>query len=339
MNLLIRTDASATIGTGHVMRCLALAQAWHDRGGQVTLAATDLTPALAQRLKAERVQVIRLSDVGGSLADAAATAELDNQLHSRWIIVDGYQFDAAYQQALKASGLKLLFLDDYGHADFYTADLILNQNLYANAALYQQRSPDSQLLLGTDYVLLRREFWNWRGWQRTVAGIARKVLVTLGGADPANVTLKVVQALQQLDGLESIILVGGSNPHLEQLQAEIGASSSIQLRQNVTNIPELMVNADMAIAAGGSTSWELAFMGLPTLMLILAENQRLVAEALDQQAVAINLGWHQQVSARLMQQTLLGLSADQTLRANMTQRGQALVDGRGAERVITHLLD
>lgn len=335
MNLLIRADASIQMGTGHVMRCLALAQTWQDRGGQVALAAAALTPALEQRLNDEQVQVIKLSEVAGSLTDAKAMATLAHQLNSPWIVVDGYQFGAAYQKALKTDGLKVLFVDDYGHADFYYADLVLNQNLYAHEGLYQQRSPQTRLLLGPDYVLLRREFWPWQGWQRPVSPIARKVLVTLGGADPDNVTLKAVQALQQLDGLEAIVVVGSSNPHYELLESITQASLGlITLQHNVTNMPDLMAWADLAIAAGGSTAWELAFMGLPSLMIMLAENQRAVVEKLSEMGVAVNLGWHEDILLTDLAPILRHWLMSRELREQMVNQAQRLVDGEGGARVV-----
>ena len=132
--------------------------------------------------------------------------------------------------------------------------------------MYANREAHTRLLLGTRYVLLRREFWPWRGWRREIPAVARKVLVTLGGGDPDNVTLKVIRALAQveIEGLEAVVVVGPANPHLEELQAAVkDTPHPIRLESNVTNMPELMAWADVAITAGGSTCWETAFMGLP----------------------------------------------------------------------------
>ena len=113
-------------------------------------------------------------------------------------MVDGYQFNADYQRALKAAGFRVLFLDDYGHATHYSADLVLNQNAYANEKMYAARESYTRLLLGTDYCLLRREFSSWRGWKREIAPIGTKILVTMGGSDPENFTTDVVEALCHL---------------------------------------------------------------------------------------------------------------------------------------------
>jgi len=279
-SLLLRADASETIGTGHVMRCLALAQAWQDTGGRVVFLMATEAPAVEARLQSEGMEVIHLPVQPGSRDDAIQTADLARRVGADWVVVDGYHFGADYQRTIRGLGLHLLFIDDHGHADHYSADLVLNQNIHAHEGIYKNREPYTRLLLGTRYVLLRREFLKWRGWKREIPEVARKVLVTMGGSDPDNVTLKVIQALQQVDvdGLETIVVVGGGNPHYEELQSSVQESRfPVLLESNVTNMPELMAWADVAVSAGGSTSWELAFMGVPALVLILANNQRSIA--------------------------------------------------------------
>ena len=338
--LVIRADASTQIGAGHLMRCLALAQAWQDAGGRVVFLMAMETPALEARLRSEGMEVIHLPVQPGSTDDAIRTADFAHQVGADWVVVDGYHFGADYQRIIKDSGLRLLFIDDNGHAGHYSADLVLNQNIHAHEGLYPNREPYTRLLLGTRYVLLRREFLKWRGWKREIPGVARKVLVTMGGSDPDNVTLKVVQALQQvdMDGLEATVVVGGSNPHYEELQSAVQDSRfPIRLESNVTNMPELMAWADVAVSAGGSTSWELAFMGVPTLVVILASNQRPIAERLDAVGVAINLGWCADVSPKEMAQVVMQLLKAPRTRAEMSQRGRRLVDGVGSDRVLQAL--
>ena len=154
--LLVRADGSAAIGAGHVMRCLALAPAWQDAGGDVTFAASSLGDTLRRRLIDEGVRVVDLDAPPGSRLDTEATVHHARQAGADWVVADGYDFDAAYQRCVHESGLKLLVLDDYGHAEHYHADLVLNLNLDAEESLYAHRDPATQLLLGTRYALLRR---------------------------------------------------------------------------------------------------------------------------------------------------------------------------------------
>ena len=156
------------------------------------------------------------------------------------------------------------------------------------------------------------------------------------GKRPDNVTKKVIEALCQLDfyRLEIIIVVGASNPNYGKLKAVLTNSQiPFKMETNVINMPELMAWADIAISSGGTTSWELAFMSLPNLVVILAENQVDVAEKLETIGVAFNLGWHYRLSCQMIQLEIIRLLANTEIRALMARRASHLVDGLGADRV------
>src|SRR5713101_4578984 len=289
--LLIRADASLAIGTGHVMRCLALAQAWKDGGGNAIFVRADATPAVEERLRNEGFEVARAAVLVGSAADAEETAERAHHNGASWVVVDGYEFGAEYQASLKSRGLKVLFIDDNGHAGHYSADLVLNQNAHAREAFYPRRDASTRLLLGPRFAMLRREFTSWRGWKREIPEVARRVLVTMGGSDPDNVTERVVRAILAQQSLNATVVVGGSNPHLCQLRELVaGAHQNVRLVENVPNMPELMAKTDVAISGAGTTSLEMCFLGLPAMLIVLADNQRAAAEELNRRGAAIILG-------------------------------------------------
>ncbi|MCB8980448.1 MAG: UDP-2,4-diacetamido-2,4,6-trideoxy-beta-L-altropyranose hydrolase [Ardenticatenaceae bacterium] len=344
MNLLVRADASTQRGTGHVMRCLALAQAWQRQGGQVTFLLAERLTGLEKRLAAEAIRLCYLTDqiVVGSAADAAETIAHAQNLNATWLVVDGYDFGTDYQQKVNQAGLPLLFVDDFGHCKNYSANLILNQNVYANESFYPRRSSHTKLLLGCDYALLRAEFLPWVGWYRETKPVAQKLLVTLGGSDANNQTLKVLQALAFVETpLAVTVLIGAANQHrnmLEETAVTLQHKHHITFLQNATDIPTLIANADMAVSAGGTTNWELAFLGLPTLILIIAENQKGIAHTLQQLGVAHQLGWYENVDAAGIGQALQKHLADHSNRQQMAQRGQELVDGFGAERVVAAMM-
>lgn len=336
--LLIRADGGAEIGIGHVMRCLALAQGWQQRGGQALFAFAISVPTLDWRLQSEGMDFVHCAAVPGSPEDAAFTVALARARGASWIVADGYHFGEAFQLHIKKAGLRLLVLDDYGHAVRYHADLILNQNPHAHEGIYQQRAPYTQLLFGPQFALLRREFLSWRYWQRKTRVKSRKVLITLGGADPENVTGRILEMLKPIDDLDIKVVIGMSNPHLENLKAMIADHQpSVALIVNATNMPQLMAWADMAIAAAGSTSWELAFMGLPSIALVLAENQTEIAAALQTHGCAVNLGWSHQVQEEQLQSELAWLVRDEMRRQKMSDAGRRWVDGNGVGRVIETL--
>jgi spore coat polysaccharide biosynthesis predicted glycosyltransferase SpsG len=202
--------------------------------------------------------------------------------------------------------------------------------------------PDTVLLLGTKYALLRDEFLAQEGKRHEAPGIARKILVTLGGADPHNVMLKVVQALKRVDvrGLEAKIVVGTSNLNCKTLEKEIqrdrSAEGTFQIIRN-GDMPKLMAWADTAVSAGGSTCWELAFMGVPFLVLILAENQEGIARGLGETETAMNCGWFHKLSVKYLAECLDKMIADDNRRAEYSKRGRRLVDGLGTDRIIDHM--
>jgi UDP-2,4-diacetamido-2,4,6-trideoxy-beta-L-altropyranose hydrolase len=322
------------------MRCLALAQAWHDAGGHCVFAMAETTPAVERRLREESIDVEQLSAEVGTAEDAKETARLAGRKNASWIVVDGYRFGSAYQLEIKAAGFKLLFVDDNVHADTYSADLVLNQNLHATASLYAKREPYTVLLLGPRYAMLRREFRRWRDWRREIPPVGRKILVTMGGSDPGNLTIRAIDALQQLSNpaLKTSVLVGGSNPHLRLVEAAIQETeSSIRLITDAPTVGELMAEADVAITGAGTTFWEMCFLGLPSILLVLAENQEGVAAAADKMGAACSLGPGAEVSASAIASKLAELLNSSEKRTNQSEKGRKLVDGRGAERVVAFL--
>ncbi|MCS3661168.1 UDP-2,4-diacetamido-2,4,6-trideoxy-beta-L-altropyranose hydrolase [Salinibacter ruber] len=338
--LLIRADGSPEIGTGHVMRCLALAQAWQAEGGSVYFVG-EITEGLESRLREEGITARALESSPGEKNDALETARKAQVVGASWVVVDGYHFDGSYQRRLRGEGMRMLLLDDYGHADHYDADLVLNQNIDAETALYDDRSEDTELLLGPRFALLRKEFWPWCEPRRTPRSEAHRVLVTLGGADPDNCTEKAVRALGQLEkeGLRCTVVVGESNPRESSICAAAErAEIPINLRSNVSDMAALMAEHDIAVSAGGSTCWELAFTGIPNVILVLADNQRGIAEGLDEAGTALNLGWHEKVEKKEITEQIEKLLRNDEKRLRVARKAQELVDGQGTERVLGKML-
>ncbi len=327
------------MGTGHIMRCLALAKAWRQAGGRAVFAVSTLTSSMRSKLESETFEVISLKSLPPE--DADETAALCKKIDAMWLILDGYHFDADYQRRIKDAGLRLFLVDDHGSADHYCADIVLNQNMYAHERFYVKREPYTRLLLGCSYALLRQEeFMKWKEWQRPLPGTARKVLITMGGIDEHNITMMVIEALQRvaIDRVEAVAIVGGNNPHYDAIQSfVVGLSTPVRIVRNSTSMADLMAWADVAVSAGGSTCWELAFMGLPSLVVITADNQVAAVEAIAKEGAGVNLGWHHALNAPTIAEKLSGLMKDYELRSHMSQFGQKLVDGLGCERIISVL--
>jgi UDP-2,4-diacetamido-2,4,6-trideoxy-beta-L-altropyranose hydrolase len=320
---------------GHAMRCLALVQALVDQhGGSATFVMADPPDAFVARAGYEGAAVVALDADPGSLEDAEETAALARARKARWIVVDGYHFDSRYQRAVRDAGLRLLALDDRARLNRYHADLVLNQNAGASPELYRDRVAGTRLLLGPAHALLRREFRRWEGSSREVPAMARRVLVTLGGADPEDVTSRVVGALAKRDERYELQVVAGAvNPHRKALE-RAAASDGFELTVEARDMPHRMAWADLAVAAAGSTSWELARVGTPQLAIVLAENQELVARSLEAAGLAVSLGWHADLRPEQIAAAVDGLAKDRRRRAELSRRGREVVDGQGALRVL-----
>jgi UDP-2,4-diacetamido-2,4,6-trideoxy-beta-L-altropyranose hydrolase len=297
--LIIRADASTRMGTGHVMRCIALGQAWQDavqssgvRGqGSVVFTCAEIPDALAERVRSEGFDLVRIDAEKGSAEDVRQTLEAARGTEAKWIITDGYHFGLGCQRAIRAAGLKLLLIDDYNHFPEYEADILLNQNIGAEEIEYRC-NPDCRKLLGTKYIMLRREFR--RAKPRLRSAPVRKILVTMGGSDPDNATRKIIEALNQLEmpDLEVKVIVGPANSHLESLRQAVNRSTfDLGLLPDVKDMPALLQWADFSISAAGSTCWELAALGVPFITVILAKNQEQVALKLEKYAGVPCMGW------------------------------------------------
>ncbi len=237
--LVIRADATNAMGTGNVMRCSALAQAWQDRGGTSIFAMVHPLSVLESRLRSEHVPVAVIDSRPGSIEDAAQLADLARKNDARWIVVDGYQFGVEYQRVLKNAGHRLLAVDDYACIGTHVADIVLDQNAGASENLYANTATGSKLLLGSRYAVLRREFKPWRNWKREAPPTAKKLLITMGGSDPQNLTLRAIQTLNSIhaDGIEAIVVVGSNNPHIPELnELARNAQHRIQIETDPLNM-------------------------------------------------------------------------------------------------------
>ena len=269
------------------------------------------------------------------------TIQLARESNADWIVVDGYHFGSQYRDLLRRTGRPLLFLDDCGDAEFAPTDWILNQNLHASASLYPGCDP-THLLLGPRYTLLRREFRCRTDRRREIPAVGKRVLVTFGGSDPARLTVRAIEALKMLHlpDLEACIVIGPANADPDSARAAArDLPFPARIECNPANLPDLMAWADLAISAAGSTCWELAFLGVPQIVLAVAPNQRPIADALARRGLADSLGEAQTVTTSLLAAGVETLLMDRRRREQFSRRGQETIDGMGAPRAAGLLLE
>ena len=340
--LLIRADASSEIGVGHVMRCLALAQCWQTMGGRAIFAMADGAGELEQQLLSQDFEVVRINGEPGSREDATQTLQWHKKLETEWLLLDGFHFSEEYCSTVGSGAGFLLLMDDDGMRSSYRCDLVLNVNPQASESMYPVREERTRLLLGLRYALLRREFLERAGARAEVPGTAGRVLITFGGADPHNVTLLVLQALQQVDDLplEITVLAGASNPHRQSLEEAVKRSvHPAHFVWNSKNMPELMSQCDLAITAGGATCYELALMKTPMFLITMAANHERTVEAYGRLGAAISAGWFHSLAIEHLAASLRHVIADARVRESMQQNASRLVDGLGARRVVDTMFE
>lgn len=337
--LLIRADATPEMGTGHVMRCVALGQGWQRAGGRVVFACASLPGTLHQRLIQEGCEVVMLETAAG---DSTATLACYRSTRARCLVIDGYQFDNDYRTGVVEAGAVALVIDDGGQENQHAAHWILNQNIGAEASLYSRCSERTRLLLGTQYALLRKEFVELVGWQRTIPPSAKRVLLTMGGSDPDNLTGSLLSILTDMPGIADWQLravVGPANPHAGALAAR-WQGTQVELVQNPPSMPPHLQWADIVITAGGGTIWEVLFMGLPSVVVSIAQNQDQICEALKQKSLAVTVELNpDSPNLMMVAEAAVRLALQPEERRRLSKVGPKLVDGLGADRVVAEILN
>lgn len=337
--LLIRTDGNSQIGTGHVMRCLSLAQAWSKAGGNVHFVGAKVPNGLNDRIDQWTTRVHRLNSPRGSQRDATRTAGIANEYNASWIVVDGPHFDADYLSEITAGPARVLLIDDMGKRAHYGTDIVLNQNLHADEDMYVDRDSDTKLLLGPDYVLFRDEFLEWIDWSPDPEAKPETLLVTLGGSDPSNHTKTVLNSLDRVEAeLETVVVVGAVNdsfPELTGLAEEV--NQPIQIKHNVSDMAAQMAWADIAVSSGGTTCWELAFMGVPTVVGTIAPIEEYLVAGLKQAGLFSHVGDFDSVTETKIESEISRLIEDTDYRTRMSTYSQECIDGTGRQRTIERM--
>lgn len=336
MKVVFRTDGSRTIGMGHVQRCLTLSKELEKIGGDSLFIMRNHEMAVTRMIEAHGYPVKVIPDGATAREDRDFTGGMAEKYNADWMVADGYFFNEDYLAGLRHPRRRLMSIDDNATTRF-PVDILLNQNIHAEEHLYEDLVPPrTTLLLGPAYALVRDEFVHAREKRNTARETARTLLVTLGGADPSNQTLKIMKGLATLDReIDVTVILGPVNPHKEAIEAFVAVSGNpFNVLRHPDNMAHFMVEADLAVSAGGTTCWEMACVGLPAIVMAIAENQRGLVSGLAKRGVAGNMGWFEDITegdvARAVEDLLENIQA----RKEMSSRGMALVDGRGKSRVL-----
>lgn len=312
MNICIRTDASVEIGTGHVMRCLVLAEDLRRNQCNVNFICREFPGNLIKNLEANGFKVWSLpvpeSTCNGAdfrrwlqnnwKTDAKQTIELLNkQPEIDWFIVDHYALDRQWEHIIKPRVKRLLVIDDLADRP-HDCHMLMDQNLYRNMeGRYLKLVPeDATVLLGSKYLLLRQEFRN-PGCVKNRGRTVNRILVSFGGSDPTNETMKALKAIYRLNrpNIAVDVVVGFSNQNYSVIKGLCEKMPQTKIHCQIDYLTELMAKADLAIGAGGSTTWERCYMGLPAITIETAENQSEILSFLSELGAVYHLGKSREV--------------------------------------------
>jgi UDP-2,4-diacetamido-2,4,6-trideoxy-beta-L-altropyranose hydrolase len=363
MTVFIRSDASLRIGYGHVMRCLALADALRKSGVTVDFICRKHPGNLSELIELQGFIVHELLGLESGYCDdrsnacdtrseygqlLGTTQEKDayesiaalQGINPEWMIVDHYALDRSWERMLRPHVSRIMVIDDLADRH-HDCDLLLDQNFALNGMGRYNGwvSPAATLLLGPEYALLRSEFSELRKQVKSRSGEVHRVLVFFGGSDPENITWRVLEALSSpaFTHLDIDVVLGAANPHRTAIEKQIQSLPLAKLHIQIDNMAELMCKADLFIGAGGSTTWERLCLGLPSLVVTIADNQVQFTRDLHNDGLLRWLGASQEVDVVMINEAIkLALQQPQRNRQE-SESGMRIVDGNGAARVSKRL--
>lgn len=353
MKVVFRVDASTQMGIGHFMRCLTLAESLRERGAQIQFVCREHTGNLITLLqqKAMPVTVLPAPAVSDTASgenyaawlgvtqaeDAEQTIKALSGEKPDWLVVDHYGLDVEWEQRLRPHTNRLMVIDDLANRH-HDCDVLLDQNYSAEGERrYAGLVPDTcKLLVGPRYALLRPEYAAYRKTLRTREGQVARVLVFFGGSDPQNATGLALEALSHPDlkHLDVDVVIGTNNPHREALVKKAAEMAQATIYGSRPHLADLMAQADLAIGAGGATIWERMCLGLPSVVISIAENQRPASEALAEAKLIHYAGHFSDIKTDGLTQLLKQqIHATEKL-AELSIQNRLQVDGLGALRLV-----
>lgn len=358
--IVIRTDASLQMGSGHVMRCLTLADELRQRGTEILFVCREHPGNLIEMIhgKGYRVARLLLAEAGYTATiddvahatwlgcswqhDAAETIEALGGIQPEWLIIDHYAIDYRWERELRPHIGNIMVIDDLADRQ-HDSDVLLDQNLYQSMEVrYKNLVPGAcRKLLGPKYALLRPEFVAARRSSRLLNGEVKRVLVFFGGSDPTNETEKTLQALAGIGDRQFAVdvVVGASNSRKSQIQDFCAGYHVFSYYCQVSNMAELMTRADLAVGAGGATTWERCFLGLPSLVMSIAANQVELSREVDRCGAILYVGEADTIKSASLTLLLTQLISNPFKLKSMSERGMSLLDGSGAARVARSMVD
>ncbi|WP_295089953.1 UDP-2,4-diacetamido-2,4,6-trideoxy-beta-L-altropyranose hydrolase [Ruminococcus sp.] len=341
--IIFRTDGNREIGTGHIMRCLSIADAFRILGEESAFAVAD---ASMQKLIEERGFKVCVfdTDFRKMAEDMMFTKDLIKEFNARMLIVDSYFVTDDYLRSFKEI-IKLVYIDDLA-LFAYPADVLINYNIYAKRSVYEKLYSEKveslpELLIGIGYAPLRKEFCNLP--KKEIREKCTDVLISTGGADPAHLALRMISYIAAEcydDGLIYHVVIGAMNQDKAEINNIASKCKRIVLHHNVRDMKELICSCDVAMSAAGSTLYEICACGVPLITYVIADNQIDGAKTFESKGLAINLGDIRAISnISKYFEIIMELCSDRNKRLMLRDKMLNWIDGTGAERIALYLTE
>lgn len=338
--ILFRTDAGPQLGFGHLMRCRSLAQALHRKGERCLMVGP--SSAYAKEIDSEVfVEWIPVLKWKSEVNDSTFVIKLAVKYAAEWIILDDYRISENYQLALRSAGLRWLQFDGTAKKPLW-ADLVINFNPLARIDDYKGLiyNVDTRILLGPAYALLRSEFNNLTLGEPGRS--LKQVLVTFGGGDDHGANHFVLSTLLSITSpdLHFVVLSGQENPSNSSLKSwiEANAHGRASLHIEPRQVASLFLSSDLAIMAGGTSTYEAAACALPMILISIANNQVLQSKGWQELGAAIYLGPLELVRPVHLMEAFNSINTDQLKRHSMAVSASGAASAQGADRVADLLL-
>lgn len=347
-NVAIRADGGQSIGMGHIMRCLSLANEFRSNGCIVYFISK--YEEGIKKIISDHFEVIPLSCTKSSLVngfyygdetelvnEAKDIIEIIKTYNIDLLFIDSYNVSEDYLMSIKSNVKKLAYIDDINKF-IYPADILINGNISAEYMNYKKYCKDEIMLLGSKYNFIRNEFKDLP--ERKIKKEVEEVMITTGGSDPHNMTIKLLDIFCNDDVLKSLtynVVIGSGFINNKEIREFANQYENIVIYENPNKISEIMLKSDIAISSGGSTLYELCACGIPTLAFIYADNQKFIVEEMTKLEYIKNIGWYDSLGKSYVISNVKDLIFNYKKRLEMFDLGKKLVDGKGTKRIFDEI--
>ena len=339
-NILFKIESNKEIGTGHLMRCLTLANALRDSGNSVYFLLNDTDRSSINLIKKMRFNIIFLKNQKRNnisiLEDAFLTKKNieKNNLESSYLVIDNYKIDKKWEVILRKTVKKIILIDDMANRE-HDCDVLIDQNYFIKnmANRYSKLVPKKcKLFLGPKFAIIRPEFLVLKKKVK-IRNSLKKILISFGGTDPTNETMKILKIIKKskFNNIKFIIISGRLNAHKTEIKNICKKFKNIVFYSHTKKIADIMLDVDLSFGGGGTTTWERCFVELPTIATILTKNQKAIVESMTKIGCMMNLGSAKKLTKNDYENALDSINSKKLTK--MSQACEKFIDGKGVYRL------